>query len=903
MDVNASSFQLLLGTRDWSSCTDEDGVALGTLWASPSAGAPAEWDEDRQELSLPAKVFVFPPPRGERPPRLDDRRGAGRDRYGNWYWIDGPRSTILVESVGSERTSVFWASATDDEQAAPAGDFHPVATPARPLTLAGLAVTEDHYLVAGVLEPAGLLVFDLLTGGPPTRLAWPHGVPFHPVDLAPRPGGGVVVLAIDEDHARAWELDARLRVVPARRPAAPPPDEPGSFGPRPGPVGPAAAPLAPEDATLLAGTPIAIECAPDCSILVLDRNPSGAASLLRRYRRGEEPAPGVLTEDAGLRIEVIGHDMALVAGAQAGVLGTLYVADLAGDQAFAFTVRLEEGERLALWLDRGFYPMRSFGGRGVVAGPTGAFYDFEDGWIPLARQPRSRYEQAGRVVSPVLDGHAPGCVWHRLLVDACLPPGTGLSVWSAAADDREALVVPQWEREPDPRARAGGMELPFAGDLQGTYQTVELLLQRATGRYLEVMLELHGDGRSSPRVRALRAWYPRFSYLERFLPAAYREERDSASFLDRFLANLEGFYTGIEDAVAAAQTLLDPRTTPPQTLEWLAGFVGVVLDPAWDEARRRLFLRHAPDVFRVRGTMRGIEIALRLALDPCVDDGLFTGAEGPALRGPRIVESFRTRSTPGVVFGDPTQLAPLRSVAPGQRWEPKDGRDALDARWRDYLDAAGLTPGQQEPFPTAAPAGDRAAAWRRFAADALGIVPSRAPDVDAWQAFLARRYGTVAALNALYGQTGGDALGSFADAKLPAALPPDGAPLVDWYQFHAVVLAMRRTAHRFRVLLPLRTLGDSEAAEPMRQLAERVVALQKPAHTVFDVRFFWSAFRLGEARLGEDTLLGTGSRAAELLGPAVIGTGHLGESVLGGPIASDVVRRPDLEPPASEETP
>ena len=71
----------------------------------------------------------------------------------------------------------------------------------------------------------------------------------------------------------------------------------------------------------------------------------------------------------------------------------------------------------------------------------------------------------------------------------------------------------------------------------------------------------------------------------------------------------------------------------------------------------------------------------------------------------------------------------------------------------------------------------------------------------------------------------------------------------------------------------------------------RLVELEKPAHTVFDVLSFWLAFRVGEARLGRDTLLDLGSRSADLRPPAVLGSMHVGESVLTSAMA-DLPDRP-----------
>ena len=170
----------------------------------------------------------------------------------------------------------------------------------------------------------------------------------------------------------------------------------------------------------------------------------------------------------------------------------------------------------------------------------------------------------------------------------------------------------------------------------------------------------------------------------------------------------------------------------------------------------------------------------------------------------------------------------------------------------------------------------------------LGFVPEL-PDRARWQAFLSRRHAGAA------------------PSEPPAALPSDGATLLDWFQFQSVVLAMVRKAHRFTVLLPwplhvVDGAGNELDHVQLRELARRIVDLQKPAHAVFDVRFFWAAFRVGEARLGDDTLLASGSRVPELVEPAVLGRDYVGTSYLAGPVASDEIRRTPPRPTDDEET-
>jgi phage tail-like protein len=898
MDVNGTRFHLVLGRADWSGCGDGQGHLLRDVWdaSPPAAPAAIDWDDSHGELTLMPMVYEFPVPPVDKPPQLADRRGAGRDAAGNWYWIGSDGATVYVTSVGDGSTTTFWPG-HDARTPAPSGEsetFAPLnpAPAAIPQSLQGGAVTDDQFLVLGTLAPGGLLVFDLLTGGPPTHLPWPDGSPFTPFDIAARPGGGVFVL--DVEHSLAWEFDRNLHVLAAQEPAplTPPP---GSFAP----VVDDGAPPVPlravtvTAATAVGGDPIAIESLPDGGFVILDLG-TGAGSLAVRYANGAPVGEPVPLADAAAGIAVTGFDFALAGD-------TLLVVDEAGKQSFGFTLSTPAGG-LAVTLQRDYYPMRLFGGKALVAAGGGAWYDCADRWVPLTRQPRASYGTSGTILTPVLDGREPGCVWHRLMLDAIVPAGSGVAVFSAAADELDSFAAPAWQPEPDPRPRGDGPEIPFA-DI-GLYRTHELLFQRATGRYLQVRLELIGDGRSTPRLRALRAWYPRFSYLSHYLPAVYREEPTSAAFMDRYLANVEGIATAAEDRIAAAQVLLNPACVPSDALAWLAGWLDLALDPLWDERRSRVMLAKTMQFYAARGTIRGIDIALRFVLDACADDSAFAEQQPPALASPRIVETFRTRRTPGVVFGDTSQLVSSANLVPGGRWDPTAGRDALISAYSSYLQAAGMMAAAGG-FPILDPGDATSAAWQSFSGSVLGFVPQPA-DPAQWGGFLERRYANVQSLESAYALM--FAAASLRDVPPPTTLPDDGAALVDWFQFQGVVLPTASHAHRFTVLLPwpLSVHDASGAAlsqDDLRALATRIVTLQQPAHTIFDVKFFWAAFRVGEVRLASDTVLASGSRAPELLEPSLVGSGHLGTALLSGTPPSDRVQRTQSPDPSSEKEP
>jgi phage tail-like protein len=472
------------------------------------------------------------------------------------------------------------------------------------------------------------------------------------------------------------------------------------------------------------------------------------------------------------------------------------------------------------------------------------------------------------------------------LIDACLPPGSGLAVRSRTANDLDALPYAAWYEEPQPVMRAGGSELPYLGRQDG-YDTWELLFQRAQGRYLQLELTLFGNGQASPHVRALRAYYPRFSYLANYLPAVYRQDEPSASFFERFLANFEGVLTTLEDRIAAVQVLFDARTAPNEALDWLAGWFGVALDGTWEEARRRLWIRNAMLFFRKRGTLGGLHMALDLAFGECVDERVFTTplAGRSSLSGIRIVEQYRTRHTPGVILGDPTDGGGLQLASRGgATWLPRDGGDRLQVIYAAYRTAKGLEAALPPAFSPVEPQGSlAAAAWRRFTQEVMRFVPSVSADHAAlWQEFLTRRYQTIAALNDAYELPAGARFADFAVIQMPQALPTGSAALQDWYQFQAVVLPMRRAAHRFSVLLPKPRRASVSQAELLERLtlARRVIDLEKPAHTTYEVKHYWAMFRLGQVRLGYDTVVELGSRSPELITPLVLGQSYLLESYL-----------------------
>lgn len=891
MNVNGARFHLLLGPEDWAGCTP----------AGPGIDVPV-YDKDKGRLTLRPLVEPIPTTPGEPLFTAADHRDAVADRNGNLYVVADDQLGLTVCSAGDGRVTTFWPLAGRGGNLVSRAFTDADPTPPAAEVLAGLAITGGDFLVAGV--PGGLLRFDLIGGGPPERLTLPAGIAA--TALAPAGDGGLWLL--DAAAVRLLKLDADLQIQTELVPGEPQVFAPDGEDPE---TGFTAQPLAIDIAA--APSPVALAPLADGSVLLLDAPASAAAGLFI-------VDPGATALRPLIRLDFVATCFA-VEEAEAGP--AVLLAETSGNQARRIALSDESGLWQAL-PEADTLPLRRFGGRALVNLLGRIHYDSGPGplWVPVIEIPHHRYAREAAMVTRVYDSGEPQCTWDRLVLDGWLPGGTGVLIEARAADDPDTLATQPnsfWVRQPAPVLSPAGGELPgkravaaIATDPRTGKGSWQLLLQNIVGRHAQLRVTLTGDGRVTPALRALRLWYPRFSYAERFLPGVYREEPASASFLERFLANFEGVNTRIEDGIATAEALFDPRIVPAEMLPWLASWFEVALDPVWDERRRRLFVAHAASFFGWRGTTRGLQLALKLALDATIsaDDFDVERASCACPGTIRVVEAWRNR-----VRGR-TFPAALPVPAPGARsledaWLPEEGAAGLWARWPE-------TPAPGGRFPLFPPAGAEAtwtalvqaqfgfvpvagqaerARWQAFQA-AIGIaepaadLPSATSDAwfrfaalpgadrQAWQAFLRARYRTIDRLNAAHASLWDD----YTLVPLPDHLPATPAAARDWLMFEGQEMPIGRAAHRFSVLLPRdRVDTDPEAEATRLALARRIIALEKPAHSVFDVRFYWAMNRVGEARLGLDSAIGQGSRAPELIPGAVLGRTYVGAAFVGGP--------------------
>ena len=109
------------------------------------------------------------------------------------------------------------------------------------------------------------------------------------------------------------------------------------------------------------------------------------------------------------------------------------------------------------------------------------------------------------------------------------------------------------------------------------------------------------------------------SYLQ-YMPAIYQKEE----FLGRFLMIFEDILSPANRILDNIDLYFDPMMAPESYLPWLASWIDLVLDENWPVQKQRQLIKAGVELYRWRGTRRGLREYLRI----------YTGVE------PEIVEHF-----------------------------------------------------------------------------------------------------------------------------------------------------------------------------------------------------------------------------------------------------------------------
>jgi phage tail-like protein len=210
------------------------------------------------------------------------------------------------------------------------------------------------------------------------------------------------------------------------------------------------------------------------------------------------------------------------------------------------------------------------------------------------------FERAGEYMSHAFDSGIDQCAWDRVAVTFAgeMPSTTAATIATFVSndllsdDDIAALDEERW-RSANANAK-------------------DFLVLNTPGRYLWLRIRFAGDGVATPDIERIQLHLPRASYLQ-YLPAVYQADAVSRDLLDRFLRIFQTLFESYESKIDGFADHLDADGTPASFLEWLAGWIAMTFDGTMSESVRRKLLRHAPELYRIRGTPAGLQRFLSLA--------------------------------------------------------------------------------------------------------------------------------------------------------------------------------------------------------------------------------------------------------------------------------------------------
>ena len=155
--------------------------------------------------------------------------------------------------------------------------------------------------------------------------------------------------------------------------------------------------------------------------------------------------------------------------------------------------------------------------------------------------------------------------------------------------------------------------------------------------------------------------------LASFLPAMLQAD----DFCVRFTQGLDPVLAPVLSTIDNLDAYVDPWLTPPDFLDWLAGWFGLELDATWPEERRRALVANALELGRWRGTVVGLAMLVELYTgDARRDRRRRRRSSRRTTRTSRCPGERRTAVTVRYTPGDGVDAARLAAARPRRRAGP-----------------------------------------------------------------------------------------------------------------------------------------------------------------------------------------------------------------------------------------
>ena len=215
----------------------------------------------------------------------------------------------------------------------------------------------------------------------------------------------------------------------------------------------------------------------------------------------------------------------------------------------------------------------------------------------------------------------------------------------------------------------------------------EVVLHVPVRSYLRFLPGIfHGDGPVAARtIRRTRD-----AAMVRYGNGNVKEQAENIPIDDdpvrRFLFIFQHLQTRLTEKVDRIPELIDPLTTDPKFLPWLASWVGFELDGSLPVHQQRELVRRAIRLYRTRGTRKGMEEMIRVLTSAPVRVRERVKAKPMVLGknmvigGTDVVERYRRGEREGCFLMEPSQRSATNFFAltlePRERFESRFGERA-----------------------------------------------------------------------------------------------------------------------------------------------------------------------------------------------------------------------------------
>lgn len=236
----------------------------------------------------------------------------------------------------------------------------------------------------------------------------------------------------------------------------------------------------------------------------------------------------------------------------------------------------------------------------------------------------------GVFFSRLLDSKEKNTIWHRLLLDYSNLDESSIYITIYASESswilyrQEEVPIEQLISNPSITLedKIKAMQ-PFS--VKSVYEPADMLMHDVIGRYVWMRIELSVQSDTLPLIYGIKLYFPKQTWMN-YLPEIYQEDKQSCSFIERFLGIYQSLYQDMSQNIQKAPSFFDPDVVTGDYLKWLGTWLSIDDLYIWSEDKLKYLIKNAMRLYKIRGTTKYLSEIIKL----------YTG------KSPYIIEHFQT---------------------------------------------------------------------------------------------------------------------------------------------------------------------------------------------------------------------------------------------------------------------